>query len=433
MSSGDADGSGVIEPFVARVLRAEWAARVISPPYDSMSDVERERWAAEHPDSFLHVASGAALTQGHPSEHFAAAVRGKAALARLIEQGAYGEPTPPRLFAQEVTVGELRQQAVLGAVRLEGADLRAHEATHPARVQGLATHLVEVGTMASPVVVTPARSSATVDALNDVLRSTLAGGPAEGGLAESELAEGEPHGEQMLRVTSADDAHIRVVAVDAELVASVGESSSSASVTLDGPLYIIDGHHRVAAAVQAGLKGLFVAVVPPEQVTLRGFDRTVSVLEVMPRRLLAQLSAWCDVNEVGARADAQPSERGVIGVRLAHRWYRAVRRAPSAAAGDSDAGFVHDVLLPELFNITVHTDDRLGYRVTFGPSAGVSASGPPALGSSPTASAEPPVEILLAGASLDDVYAVADAGGTMPPKSTYFMPKARSGVVLMPT
>lgn len=454
VSSADAGTMPLIEPFVARVLRAQWAAKVISPPYDSMSQAAREQWLTDHPDSFLHVASGAVLTHDHPSEHFAAALRGKAALDGLIERGAYGEPTPPRLFAQQIAIGELRQRAVLGAVRLAEVELRAHEATHPARVQGLATHLAQVGYMASPVVVTPGRSSATADAVGSVLRSTLAR---------------NGHGEHLLDVTADDGAHVRIADVDGELVEPVGGSSwasgepcvssarvSSEGLEVDGPLYIVDGHHRVVAAAQAGLERLFVAVVPPEQVTLRGFDRTVSVLEVMPRRLLAQLSAWCDVTQVPDRAAARPTESGVIGVRFAQQWYRAQRRVRRDTAVDSDAAFVHDVLLAQLFGITVHTDDRLGYRVTFDPPAhapldplvpsppdppvsvppGPLVSSPP--GQTPPdplvpSPADPPVEILLAGASLDDIYAVADADGTMPPKSTYFMPKARSGIVLMPT
>lgn len=399
----------LIEPFNARVLRPEWAAKVISPPYDSMSEAQRERWAAEHPDSFLHVVSGAALTLDHPSEHFAAALRGKAALARLLDGGAYGEPTPPGLFAQQITIEGFTQQAVLGAVKLDDVDLRAHEATHPARVKGLATHFAHVGCMASPVVVTPRRDSAAAEVVGAVLRAALDAAPGE---ASGDLS-GDQIGEQLLDVTTADGARLRVVTLDAAL--ADGDLAGE-GLAVDGPLYIIDGHHRVAAGAQAGFERLFVAVIPPEQVTLKGFERTVSVLEVMPRRLLAQMSQWCEIAEVRSRAEAQPTEPGTLGVRLADRWYRAVRRTPPSAPSDSDVAFVHDVLLVELFEITLQTDDRLGYRITFG---------------SRSASPEPPVEILLAPVSLDDIYAVADAGGTMPPKSTYFLPKARSGVVLM--
>ncbi|MEC9058115.1 MAG: hypothetical protein VX410_01100, partial [Actinomycetota bacterium] len=78
-----------------------------------------------------------------------------------------------------------------------------------------------------------------------------------------------------------------------------------------------------------------------------------------------------------------------------------------------DSEFVHATVLPELFGIQEADDPRLTYRPS---GAGISRS---------------PVTIRLAPAELEDVFNVADAELVMPPKSTYFFPKARSGVLII--
>ena len=78
-----------------------------------------------------------------------------------------------------------------------------------------------------------------------------------------------------------------------------------------------------------------------------------------------------------------------------------------------DAAFVHDFVLAEIFGVTNASDPRITYRPTS------------------VAIADAPVTIMLAPVPLDAVFDVADFGGVMPPKTTYFLPKARSGVLLV--
>ncbi|WP_419946978.1 DUF1015 family protein [Candidatus Poriferisodalis sp.] len=387
----------MIEPVSARVLTPEWAPTVIPAPYDSLTPDERAQHLATNPDSFAHVAGTPLETFGHPSEHLRHATRSTQALDRLIGLGAFGATRPPSLYVHCVEADGYAQHALLGAVDLDTHELRPHEDTQPGRVHGLAVHFTEVGRMSSPVVVT----APSLDNVAEVIEATLA-------------AAGDPSPlEPLLDTKTADGA--RVTLWPAVI-------PSETSVDLEGPLYIVDGHHRVAAARQAGFTQVLVALVPASELHLGSFDRELSELDMMPRRVADHMSARCDVVEVSDATEARPTDPGSVGFGVAGHWFRARRldvdaRADVPSGVDParglDAAFVHDFVLAEIFGVTNASDPRITYRPTS------------------VAIADAPVTIMLAPVPLRAVFDVADFGGVMPPKTTYFLPKARSGVLLV--
>lgn len=387
----------MIEPVSARVLAPEWASTVIPAPYDSLTPDERAQHLAENPDSFAHVAGSPLESFGHPSEHLRYATRSTQALDRLIDLGAFGATRSPSLYVHCVEADGYAQHALLGAVDLDRHELRPHEDTQPGRVHGLAVHFTEVGRMSSPVVVT----APSLDHVSDVIEATLA--------AASDPSPLEP----LLDTKTADGA--RVTLWPAVIPGETG-------VELEGPLYIVDGHHRVAAARQAGFAQVLVALVPASELHLGSFDRELSELEMMPRRVADLMGARCDVVEVPDATAARPAEPGAFGIGVAGHWFRARRLdvdtrvdVPSGVdpARGLDAAFVHDFVLAEIFGITSASDPRITYRPTS------------------VAIADAPVTIMLAPVPLSAIFDVADFGGVMPPKTTYFLPKARSGVLLV--
>ncbi|WP_423917510.1 DUF1015 family protein [Candidatus Poriferisodalis sp.] len=389
----------MIEPVSARVLTPEWAPTVIPAPYDSLTPSEQAQHLAENPDSFAHVAGSPPESFGHPSEHLQHATRSTQALDRLIGLGAFGSTRAPSLYVQCVEADGHTQHALLGGVRLGSHELRPHEDTQPGRVHGLAVHFTEVGRMSSPVVVTAPRLSVVAA----VIEATLAAAGSSTPL------------EPLLDTKTADDARVT-------LWPAVVPGGEGASVGLDGPLYIVDGHHRVAAARQAGFSHVLVACAPTDELHLGSFDRELSELDMMPRRVLDLMRARCEVTEVSDVAAARPSAPGWIGVGVAGHWFRARRRhtGPSDDASPVrnpatrlDAAFVHEFVLSEIFGVSSDSDPRLTYRPTT------------------VAGSQVPVTILLAPVPLGAVFEVADFGGVMPPKTTYFLPKARSGVLLV--
>ena len=387
----------MVEPVSARVLTPEWAPTVIPAPYDSLTPDERARHLVENPDSFAHVAGSPPATFGHPSEHLRHATRSTQALDRLIGLGAFGATRSPSLYVHCVEADGYVQHALLGAVDLDTHELRPHEDTQPGRVHGLAVHFTEVGRMSSPVVLTAPR----LDSVSSVIDATLA-------------AAGDPSPfAPLLDTKTADGARVTLWPA---------VSPSGASVDLEGPLYIVDGHHRVAAARQAGFTQVLAALVPVSELHLGSFDRELSELDMMPRRVADLMGARCDVVEVSGAVAARPADPGWVGIGVAGHWFQARRRdvdpradVPSGVdpARKLDAAFVHDFVLAEIFGVTNASDPRITYRPTS------------------TAIADMPVTIMLAPVPLGAVFDVADFGGVMPPKTTCFLPKARSGVLLV--
>ena len=389
----------MIEPISARVLTPEWAPTVIPAPYDSLTPDERAQQLAENPDSFAHVAGSPLESFGHPSEHLQHATRSTQALDRLIGLGAFGSTRSASLYVQCVEADGHVQHALLGGVSLASHELRPHEDTQPGRVHGLAMHFTEVGAMSSPVVVT----APDMAPVAEVIEATIAASEAS-----------TPH-EPLLDTKTADGARVT-------LWPAVLPGGESEGVGFDGPLYIVDGHHRVAAAHQAGFSHVLVALVPTADLYLRSFDRELSELDIMPRRVADLISTRCEVTEVSDAVAARPTESGWIGVGVADHWYRARRHDADASRGAPpgvdpvsglDAAFVHDFMLKEIFGVASASDPRITYRPTT------------------VATADTPVTIMLAPVPLEAVFDVADFGGVMPPKTTYFLPKARSGLLLV--
>lgn len=389
----------MIEPVSARVLTLEWAPTVIPAPYDSLTPDEHAQHLADNPDSFAHVAGLPPESFGHPSEHLLHATRGIQALDRLIGLGAFGATRKPSLYVQRVEADGYAQHTLLGGVRLASVELRPHEDTQPGRVHGLAVHFTEVGAMSSPVVVTSPR----LTMVSDVIEATRTAAGASTPLAP------------LLDTKTTDGARVT-------LWPAVVGGGEGASVGLDGPLYIVDGHHRVAAARQAGFSHVLVACAPTDELHLGSFDRELSELDMMPRRVMELMRARCDVEEVSDAVAARPTAPGWIGVGVTGHWFRVRLRHDGAAdagspvqdpAAQLDAAFVHDFVLGDIFGVASASDPRLTYRATT------------------VAAAQAPVTILLAPVQLGSVFEVADFGGVMPPKTTYFLPKARSGLLLV--
>ncbi|MEC8921132.1 MAG: DUF1015 family protein [Actinomycetota bacterium] len=364
----------VIQTIRASIVDPNWAPSVVPPPYDSLSVEERREHLTQHPNSFLHVTRSADASHGHPTEHRRLAVEGDSALTRLISEGAYTEPNEPSLFLQKIESQGITQRSIIGAIKLDEQVLHAHEGVHPGRVRALTAHFSQVRSMSSPVAVTSREQS--ID-----LRSLEASDNAS-----------------LIRDFSAiDGTQITLWKVSADLS------------VVSPPLYIIDGHHRVAAAGEARLERLLVAYVPPAELHLGSFDRDLDELVVLPRRVVDRLSKWCDVTEVGSQDLAQPTERGELGFGFGDKWFQARRRDLNGL----DAEFLHGTLLPELFDVHAPDDPRLSYR------------------SATTRRRTDPVTIRMAPAELEDVFGAADSGRVMPPKSTNFLPKARSGVLIV--
>jgi uncharacterized protein (DUF1015 family) len=196
-------------------------------------------------------------------------------------------------------------------------------------------------------------------------------------------------------------------------------------------LYVADGHHRSAAASrvhakrkgQAGEHGAFLAVVfPHDQMQILAYNRLVR--DPQGRSPEALLAALRNVMDVEPADDPKPSSPLSLGVFLGGRWWRARVRPGSYDAADPvaalDCSIVQDQLLAPLFGIK---DPRTSKDVDFvGGIRGAAELERRVKGEGWS------LALHLFPTRIEQLIAVSDAGKLMPPKSTWFEPKLRSGL-----
>lgn len=321
----------------------------------------------------------------------------------------------PALGVYRISSSGRRQTGVIADALVEACSsgsLRGHEQTRADREQALIADLDDVEALVGPAV--------------------LAHRPAPGlAAALDRLAAGAPSA----RWLSADGARHDVWLIGGEQLNWL----QSACALLD-PLYIIDGHHRIAAAARkdeirrraggTGSSGRFLAAVfPTDELAVHAYHRVVDLSGGPSRdQLLDQLSQRFDVTPADGLDDARPTAPGAFGLGLDGRWHRLRPRRPAAGAarqtdvaGQTDVELLEELVLRPLIGIA---DARRDERTAFVPDV----DDPQAL--IEAASRPDRACFLVHPLTMDDVLAVADAGRALPPKSTWFDPKPITGAVL---
>ncbi len=401
----------VLHPFPGLVVHSEWAERVTTGPYDAYSPDERAALSETNPYSFLNVTrSMEDVPEERRHDVDGLLAECAAAMDRLYGVGAYRSFEDPALFLYRLEVdrptGRHSQTGIVGLVPVVGdRDHRIlrHEEVRPDRTELMARHLVTVGASSSPISLAY-RADADLDA--EVARCCA---------AEPVLVSGSEGVDQVVwAVTGSDAEHL------ADLIG-------------DRTLYVTDGHHRMAAAAQAlqatedapgPLAWTQAVLFPDREMLVLPFHRRVGdALRRLPGDLLEALWTVGSIEERDGAEAARPDRPGRVGVYLGGRWYSLVL---PAAVGDRavdllDVARLQDGVLGPVFGIVdPGSDPMLDYVPD---PAGLEAL-------AGRCDEDGRVGFVTHPLSVTELMAVADAGGLMPPKSSYFEPKPRSGVFL---
>lgn len=399
-----------LRPFRAVRPRPELAADVASVPYDVVDTAEARALAAGNPVSFLHVIRPEIdLPEGtdpHADEVYA---QGAAAYRRLLDDGVLRRDERPSLFVYRQVMGEHAQLGVMGCCAVDEYDddrIKKHEKTRPDKEDDRVRHLLAQQAHAEPVFLAH-RDDEAIDA------------------AVARVVAGEP----LYDFTAADGVRHTVWRTDEPAAAALERAFAAVPA-----LYVADGHHRCAAASRAraavrsegnaGEADHFLAVVfPAGQLQILPYHRVVHDLNGMTAdELLARLRGVVTVCP-GAPI---PSGRGRFATYLDGRWHEV--EAPPALLADPDpvagldAAILQSLVLGPLLGID---DPRTSERIEFvggirGPEELVRRVERRGGG----------VAFALHPVSMDQLMAVADAGRVLPPKSTWFEPKLRSGLAV---
>lgn len=398
----------VVRPFRALRPRPDVAAQVACLPYDVMSTAEAADMARGNPDSFLHVTRPEIdLPPGideHAEEVYAQAAE---ALADLRRRGVLEVDDAPCLYLYRLVMGEHSQTGIVGAFSVDEYDRGAivkHEHTRPDKEADRTRHILTLSAQAEPVFL--------VHPSTPALAALVAQATRAAPLYDFTAPDGIRH--TLWRLPEPNDL------VDA--LAAVGR------------IYIADGHHRAAAASNArralrdegvltedhGANTLLAVSFPTDEAQILPYNRLVKDLAGRSAAgFLEELRQVATVHD--EPAGPAPSGPGDVRMFLDGRWWRlSVPPRSNDPVGRLDVQALQDRVLGPLLAID---DPRTSKRITF--VGGIRGTAPL---EAAVRGGEAAVAFSLAPVTAEQLLAVADAGRTMPPKSTWFEPKLRSGM-----
>jgi uncharacterized protein (DUF1015 family) len=397
-----------ITPFRALRPTPASAAAVAAVPYDVVSTDEARALAAGDPLSFLHV-SRAEIDLPPDTNPYADAVYAKAVenFAALKTRAPLVLEDAPSLYVYRLRMGAHVQTGIAGCFSVDDYDrdvIKKHERTRRDKEDDRTRHIIELRAQTGPVFLVHERS-AGVDA---VVQRTAATAP----LFDFSAVDGVQH--TVWRI-AADDGR--------ELTAVFGAMPA---------LYIADGHHRAASAARArqhlgkgGTTGewdSFLAVAfPGDQTQILPYNRVVKDLgSYTPDSFLSALRQRLTVST----GPATPARKREVAMFLGGAWHT-LEMTPAPAgtdpAGRLDVSRLHDLVLAPLLGIgDVRTDKRIDFV------GGARGTGQL---ESLVSSARAAVAFSMYPVSVADLMQISDSGGIMPPKSTWFEPKLRDGLL----
>jgi uncharacterized protein (DUF1015 family) len=399
-----------IRPFRALRPARDAAAAVSSVPYDVVTADEARQLAAGNPLTFLHVTrSEIDLPVGTDPYSPQVYEKARANFATLRARAPMVTEDEPSLYFYRLRTGGHEQTGIAACFSVDEYEqdvIKKHERTRRDKEDDRTRHIVELRAQTGVVFLTY-RASEAIDRL---CRAVTADAP----LYDFRADDGVHHTIWRVKGQEANalvDAFARIPAV-----------------------YIADGHHRAASAARARteMRGredareadAFIAVAfPDNQMHILPYNRTVKDLAGQTAdEFLAALRQRVPVRD-GA---PQPRAPGEVAMYLAGKWYALDFAGASAVDGSRasalDVALLHHHVLEPLLKIgDVRSDKRIDF---VGGARGTSAL------ERAVDAGKAAVAFSMHPVTIEDLMSISDEGGIMPPKSTWFEPKLRDGLLV---
>jgi uncharacterized protein (DUF1015 family) len=406
----------IVKPFRGWRPRPDLASRIPSPPYDVLNSAEARRLAAGDPHTFLHVIKPEIdLDPDVGSYDDRVYAKARESFRRMIEDGWLVRDDKPSFYIYRLATEDHVQTGVVGVSAIDDYledRIKKHELTREDKETDRTRHMEALSANPGPVFMSH-RPAAEIDAV--VAEATT--GPPEVDFTD-------PTGVR----------HALWVVNDERLRALIESAFRSLPAT-----YIADGHHRAASAARVAAArrdggddhgapyDFFLTVhFPSDQVRILDYNRVVRDLGGLePPELVDRLRESGFTVRDGI-TEGRPDRAGDFGMYLDGAWYRL--ESPVEWADDPDpvrslsvAILAERVLEPILGVGDIRTDPRIDF---VGGSRGMGELERRVL------DGDAAVAFAVYPTSIDAVMRVSDAGRVMPPKSTWFEPKLRSGMVI---
>lgn len=406
----------VVKPFVCIRPAKENAAKVAALPYDVYNRKEACVAVAGNPISFLNI--DRAETQfSDDVDTYADCVYEKARelLDTQIAEGVYVTDAGDHYYLYELTMDGRSQTGIVACSSIDdyvNGVIKKHENTREDKELDRIRHVDTVNAQTGPIFLAYRQ--------NETLKTIVAEEKAKPALYDFVSDDGIRH-----RVWKIDDP-AQPKAIEAAFAAIPAT-------------YIADGHHRAASAVKVGLKrraenpgytgeepfNYFLSVLfPDEELMILPYNRVVKDLNGLSReQFFEAVKEKFELEEIGKEPYA-PAEKGTFGMYLDNTWY-ALKVLPQYKSADPvkelDVSILQDQLLAPVLGIG---DPRTDKRIDFiGGIRGLKEL-------ERRVSEDMKIAFSMYPTSIEELLAVADAGLLMPPKSTWFEPKLRSGLFI---
>ncbi|MCF8461034.1 MAG: DUF1015 domain-containing protein [Flavobacteriales bacterium] len=403
-------------PFRGIHPRPDIAARAVSRPYDSYSNKEIKEILRTNEDSFMNVIRPEVLTgEKYPSNSPKLFAQSKWVYEHLYNKGVFQQDDKPSFYVYTQHIGRASFTGIMGCASVEDYDsgvIRIHEQTIASREKLLKEYLAVCDINAEPVCFTYPRSG-SLELLTEIIKQNPP-------LLEFEEGDGKRH--QLWRVDQPE-----------------WTAKFSEKLGLLDHIYIADGHHRSASSVLLAHEkwaeggritgkepwNYFLGIFfPDDQLKIYEFNRIVKNLgDKGVSQFLEDLSDDFEVH-FKEQIPIKPEQQGHFGMCLGGFWYKLVyrHRRSSEAVAALDVSILSDKILAPLLGIR---DLRNDDRINFVPGS----KGPQEL-ERLVNTGKYNVAFSLFPVTGQEFYAISDQGKTMPPKSTYVVPKLLSGLLI---
>ena len=403
----------VFRPFHALMPRPAEVAQVAAVPYDVVNTEEAARLADGNPLTFLRVSRPEIeLPEGTPIHSDAVYDKALANFKRLCEAAPLAHDSEANLYVYALTMDGRTQIGIAGtasAAEYDSGVIKKHETTRRDKEDDRARHVMTLRSQTGPVFLT----YRAVPAIDSLVREITAGTP-------------------FFSFTAADG-------IKHELWKAGTKSVALARLFADAVpcFYIADGHHRAASAARAAATcraanpnhtgneeyNFFLAVAfPSDQLRILPYNRAVKDLNgLTSAEFLAKLAKEFDVAETATKS---PDRSGTFRMLLDGKWYALTPKFPLdglSVTARLDVSILQDRVLAPILGID---DPRTNARIDF--IGGIRGTGELERLCNEGRAA---VCFSMYPTTLDQLMDIADAGSIMPPKSTWFEPKLRDGLV----
>lgn len=409
----------IIKAFKGIRPTEEYSSKVPSLPYDVMNTEEAREAAKDNPNSFLYVVKPEiSFAPGFDAYSTEVYEKGRENFYELLHKGVIKQDEEPHLYIYEQ---EMKGKVQTGLVATSSIDdywndvIKKHEFTREVKERDRINHMKTSGIHAGPVFLT----YPGVDAINEIIETQKKQKPAADFIAD----DGVRHTVWVISDVPAIN----------HLVRLFGEQVPYT--------YIADGHHRAASAAKVGKAlqeenpnytgeepfNFFLSVLfPADQLNIIDYNRVLTDLN--GRSKFEFLEAIEDKFEVTTKGTEQycPAGPRHYGMYMDGSWYELKPKAGTYPENDPvkslDVSILQDNLLNPVLGIeNPRTDERIDF-----------VGGIRGLGEleKRVNSGEMTVAFALHPVSIEELIRIADSGNVMPPKSTWFEPKLRSGLIV---